>query len=159
MVLLLLEAVEASRCRFFENWLMKHKFFYLLKPLGTIIQKNYWSSYPSELIYFIYFTMRHPVCIFFLPSWTKWNILHTRDRGLRWNDKIYLTKILFTIPKFWFSLMKTFCHLTTKFVLLSLVDKHRQREFELKKKIQMEWQRKNHICKWIFYTVSTFATI
>ena len=61
MVLLLLEAVEASRCRFFENWLMKHKFFYLLKPLGTIIQKNYWSSYPSELIYFIYFTMRHPV--------------------------------------------------------------------------------------------------
>ena len=32
------EAVEASRCHFFENWLMKHKFPHLLKPLGTMIQ-------------------------------------------------------------------------------------------------------------------------
>jgi hypothetical protein len=31
------EAVEASRCHFFENWLIKHKFAILLKPLGTII--------------------------------------------------------------------------------------------------------------------------
>ena len=29
--------------------------------LGTIIQQNYWSFYPSELIYLIFFTMRHPV--------------------------------------------------------------------------------------------------
>jgi hypothetical protein len=28
----------ASRCQFFENWLMKHKSANLLKPLGTIIQ-------------------------------------------------------------------------------------------------------------------------
>ena len=35
---ILSEAVEASQCYFFESRLMKHKFFYLLKPLGTIIQ-------------------------------------------------------------------------------------------------------------------------
>ena len=58
------EAVEASRCHFFENWLMKHKFPNLLKPLGTIIQQNYWSFYPSDLIYFAIFTMRHPVARF-----------------------------------------------------------------------------------------------
>ena len=27
----------------------------------TIFQENYWSFYPSELIYFAYFNMRHPV--------------------------------------------------------------------------------------------------
>ena len=55
------EAVEASWCYFFENWFMKLKFPNLLKPLGTIFQQNYWSFYPSELIYFVLFTMRHPV--------------------------------------------------------------------------------------------------
>ena len=35
---LLSETVEASRCHFFENWLMKHKFPNLLNPLGTKIQ-------------------------------------------------------------------------------------------------------------------------
>ena len=56
------EAVENSECYFFENWFMKIKIYNLLKPLGTIIQQNYWSFYPpSELIYFIFFTMRHPV--------------------------------------------------------------------------------------------------
>ena len=40
---------------------MKLKFPNLLKPLGTIFQQNYWSFYPSELIYFALFTMRHPV--------------------------------------------------------------------------------------------------
>ena len=54
------EAVEASWCYFFENWFMKLKFPNFLKPLGTIFQ-NYWSFYPSELIYFALFTMRHPV--------------------------------------------------------------------------------------------------
>ena len=39
------EAVEASWCYFFGNWFLKLKFFYLLKPLGTIIQQNYWSFY------------------------------------------------------------------------------------------------------------------
>ena len=34
---------------------------HLLKPLGTINQKNYWSFYPSELIYFALFNVRHPV--------------------------------------------------------------------------------------------------
>ena len=42
---------------------MKLKFPNLLKPLGNIIQQNDWSSYPSELIYFALFTMRHPVGI------------------------------------------------------------------------------------------------
>ena len=49
-VLFLSEAVEASRCNFFENWLMKHKYPHLLKPLGTINQTKYWSFYPSEPI-------------------------------------------------------------------------------------------------------------
>ena len=44
------EALEASRCHFFENWLMKHKFPNLLKPLGTINQKKYWSFFLSEPI-------------------------------------------------------------------------------------------------------------
>jgi hypothetical protein len=34
------EAVEASRCYFFQNWLMKLKCTNLLKPLDTIIQEN-----------------------------------------------------------------------------------------------------------------------
>ena len=40
LILFLSEAVEASRCHFFENWLMKHKYPHLLKPLGTINQKK-----------------------------------------------------------------------------------------------------------------------
>ena len=55
------EAVEDSQCYFFENWFMKLKFPNLLKPLGTKILQYYWSFYPSELIYFAHFTMRHPV--------------------------------------------------------------------------------------------------
>ena len=57
------EAVEDSRCYFFENWFMKLKIYNLLKPLGTITQQNYWSFYPSELIYFAFFTMRHTVVV------------------------------------------------------------------------------------------------
>ena len=53
------EAVEASRCYFFVNWLMKCP--YLLKSLGTLIQENYWSFYPSEPFRIIRFNMRHPV--------------------------------------------------------------------------------------------------
>ena len=45
----------------FENWLMKHKFPHLLKPLGTIIQQNYWSFYPSEPFSLDQFNMIHPV--------------------------------------------------------------------------------------------------
>ena len=40
---------------------MKFKIYNLLKPLCTITQQSYWYFYPSELIYFIFFTMRHPV--------------------------------------------------------------------------------------------------
>ena len=61
MILFLLEAVEASRCNFFENWLMKHKCPTLLKPLATVIQQNYWSFYPSEPFTFTRHAMRHPV--------------------------------------------------------------------------------------------------
>ena len=61
LIYFLSEAVEASRCHFFENWLMKHKCTNLLKPLGTINQWNYWFFYPLELIYFALFNMRHPV--------------------------------------------------------------------------------------------------
>ena len=43
-------------------WRLIHelKIFYFLKPLGTITWQNYWFFYPSELIYFAIFTMRHP---------------------------------------------------------------------------------------------------
>ena len=34
--------------------LISSQFLNLLKPLGTIIQLNYWSSYPSELINFLH---------------------------------------------------------------------------------------------------------
>ena len=57
------EAVEASLCYFFKNWLMKLKFPNLLNPLWIIIQWNEWSFYPSELNYFSHFNMRYPVGI------------------------------------------------------------------------------------------------
>ena len=55
------EAVEASRCYFFWNWLMKFKCPHLLKPLGTIILQNYWFFYPSEPFGFVHFNMIYPV--------------------------------------------------------------------------------------------------
>ena len=57
----LLEAVEASRCYFFEKWLIKLKCPNLLKPLGTLIQENYWSFYTSESFRIPNFNVRHPV--------------------------------------------------------------------------------------------------
>ena len=57
----LLEAVEASLCYVFENWLMKRKIPNLLKPLGTTIHQNSQFYYPSELFGLHHFTMRHPV--------------------------------------------------------------------------------------------------
>ena len=41
------EAVDASLCHFFGNWLMKLKFPILLNMLWAIIQCNHWSLYPS----------------------------------------------------------------------------------------------------------------
>ena len=58
----LLEAVEASLCYFFENWLMKLKCQDLLKPLGTLIHQNPQFYYPLEPFSFNKFNMRHPVC-------------------------------------------------------------------------------------------------
>ena len=40
---------------------MKLKCSTLLKPLGTIIQENFWSFYPSEPFRITRFKMRHPV--------------------------------------------------------------------------------------------------
>ena len=60
----LLEAVEASLCYFFENWLMKRKCPNLLKTLGTIIQQNYRSFYPSDRFSFVHFNMIHSVSNF-----------------------------------------------------------------------------------------------
>ena len=57
------EAVEASQCYFFENWLIKLKCPHLLKPLGIIIQQNYWFFYPSEQFSFVHFNMIHPVYV------------------------------------------------------------------------------------------------
>ena len=61
LALFLSEAVEASRCHFFENWWMKLKCPLLLKPLATIVQENSQSFYLSEPFGIYHFTMRHPV--------------------------------------------------------------------------------------------------
>ena len=61
LALFLSEAVEASRCQFFENWWMKLKCPLLLKPPATIVQENSQSFYPSEPFRIYHFTMRHPV--------------------------------------------------------------------------------------------------
>ena len=65
------EASKASGYYFFEIWSIKLKFPNILKPLRTMIQQNYWSFYPSELIYFAFFTMRHPV-VCLIPSLLVW---------------------------------------------------------------------------------------
>ena len=63
-----MEAVEASLCYFFENWLIKHKIPTLLKPLGTIIHQNSQFYCPSEPVSFHHFNVRHPVYNLHLPS-------------------------------------------------------------------------------------------
>ena len=68
---LLLEAVEASQCYFFENWLMKLKCPILLKPLDTIIQENYHVFYHSEPFRITRFKMRHPVQ--WMNNYSVWN--------------------------------------------------------------------------------------
>ena len=57
----MLEAVEASQCNFFENWLMKHKWVTLVTMQPEIYYQNSQSFYPSELFTLDHITMRHPV--------------------------------------------------------------------------------------------------
>ena len=57
----MLEAVEASQCNFFENWLMKHKWVTLVTMQPEIYYQNSQSFYPSELFTLDHFFMRHPV--------------------------------------------------------------------------------------------------
>ena len=66
LIPLLSEAVEASRCYFFENWLIKFKCPNLLNTLGTMIQDNYQSLYLSGPFTLARFNMRHPVSLQFL---------------------------------------------------------------------------------------------
>ena len=80
------EAVEASLCYFFENWLMKHKSPNLLKPLGTIIHQNSQFYYPSELFSFHHFNVRHPV----IEVWVYKN-----------EKNIYLDVLFFQVAKRW----------------------------------------------------------
>ena len=40
---------------------MKLKYPHLQKTLGTIIQENYWSFYPSEPFRMLHFEVRYPV--------------------------------------------------------------------------------------------------
>ena len=42
------EAVKASRCYFFENWLMKHKWVTLVIIQAVIYHRNSQCFYPSE---------------------------------------------------------------------------------------------------------------
>ena len=59
--LFLSEAVEAGLSYCFEKWWINLKCPYLLNILGTIIQGNYWSFYPSEPFTLARFNMKHPV--------------------------------------------------------------------------------------------------
>ena len=115
------EAVEYSRCYFFENWFMKLKIYNLLKPLGTITQQNYWSFFSSELIYFAFFTMRHPVDIQWPPT-KHWNNLNNHSQSkLKCNFKkkslvrygrVPRPQELIHKPKYIsFQLLLTSCHL------------------------------------------------
>ena len=56
----LLQAVEARRCYFFENWLIKLK--WPSKATRHHDSTKYWSFYPSEPFSFVHFNMLHPVC-------------------------------------------------------------------------------------------------
>ena len=118
---LLSEAVEASWCYFFENWFMTLKIYKLLKPLRTIIQQNYWSFYPSELIYFAFFTMRHPVglgnCMLLsmpcdtnrgmLQNWTSlWQCLEMVPKEENRNQLVIVLSFFPTITQ----LCEFFCH-------------------------------------------------
>ena len=55
------EAVKASRCYFFENWLMKHKWVTLVIIQAVIYHRNSQCFYPSEPFQKNHITMRHPV--------------------------------------------------------------------------------------------------
>jgi hypothetical protein len=55
------EAVEASRCSFFKNWMIKHKWVTIVTMQREIYHQNYQSFYPSELFQKNHITMRHPV--------------------------------------------------------------------------------------------------
>ena len=93
MVPFLTEAVEASLCYFFENWLMKLKCPKLLKPLGTLIHQNSQFYYPSEPFSFHHFTMRHPVVQdssnFFAKLAAKNNVAVNWLFGKRLNSNFY----------------------------------------------------------------------
>ena len=82
---LLSEAVEDRRGYFFQNWFMKLKIYYLLKPLGTITQQNCWFFYLSELIYFAIFTMRHPVAVSSQTNRLYEKILNKRASKVEWH--------------------------------------------------------------------------
>ena len=55
------EAVEASRCYFLENWLMKHKWATLVTMQSEIQHQNSQYFYPSEPFTLDHSDMRHPV--------------------------------------------------------------------------------------------------
>ena len=52
---------EARIWNFLKKWLVKLKCPDFLKPIGTLIQENYWPFYPSEPFRIPRFNMRHPV--------------------------------------------------------------------------------------------------
>jgi hypothetical protein len=79
-----LEAVEASECYFFENWLIKLNWPNLLNTLGTMIQDNYQSFYLSEPFTLARFNMRHPVEFFnYVASFTLLTRLFIKTKGFR----------------------------------------------------------------------------
>ena len=63
LISFLLEAVEASLCYFFENWLQISKCHNLRHLQNTLNLWNYQSWYLSEPNHFVHFNMRHPVVL------------------------------------------------------------------------------------------------
>ena len=90
LVPFLSEAVEASPCYFFQNWLIKLKCPILLKPLDTITQENYQSFYPSEPFRITRFKMRHPVIAIMWSAWdvfSKCKVKCFDQKGYRFIDE------------------------------------------------------------------------
>ena len=103
---------------------MKLKFPHLLKPLGTIIQQNYWSFYPSEPFSLDQFNVIHPVIKkwegnstsshFFMVSQTSWMVVVFPIQFF-WTVVVFTIQFFLTIV-FW----QVFClFYSTNFEFLS----------------------------------------
>ena len=86
----LLEAVEASRCYFLENWLMKHKWATLVIMQSEIQHQKSQYFYPSEPFILDHSDMRHPVVRYFRFWWLEIEMIpfihfYLLEKALGWS--------------------------------------------------------------------------